>query len=91
MTSNPANFIFNSNLEYPPVLDEGTTAYTAGNETLLAENIPEGADFAVFITTHSGTYGDGFRRVVTSWVNSSNELYASESSDGTIYWRVYGY
>lgn len=84
------DFIFNTDLEYPPIIAEGKVTASAFTTVTLKSNMPAGADYHVFGTIINGTYGTGLQKV-TCWVDASGNLKANASANGPIYWRVYAY
>lgn len=90
MTYLSKDFIFNSDMEYPPILAEGKYVGTDYVTVTLKANMPAGADYHVFATTTSTTYGTGIQKKL-AWVDAAGNLRTGTSPGSTVYWRVYAY
>lgn len=86
------DFIFNSDLEYPPIVYDGIYEGAAAFATItLKAGLDPSYDYHVFQTVTNATYGTGVEKVRTAWIDASGNLKCNTTSAGNVYWRVYAY
>jgi len=90
MISNSKDYIFNSDLQYPPISNQGKHTSTSEGTVVLAANVAVGSDYQVFGPVTSGTYGAGMEKKL-AWIDNANNLRCNSTVGSVTYWRVYAY
>ena len=93
MITNPQDYVFYSNFQYPPKIQAGDTDVAVGDPSLkvLATGITLEHDWSVYeqYTQNGETV---IRKNVTAYINQNGELVARGTfPPSKLVWRVYGY
>lgn len=93
MITNPQDYIFYSDFQYPPRISSGSTNVAAGDfgQKILATGVTLDNDWSVYEESRSGGTVMITKRS-DSYVNPNGELISSATmTPSKLIWRVYGY
>lgn len=95
MISNPQDYIFYSEFQYPPKISSGSTDVASGdfNLKVLATGVTLDNDWSVYEERVLGSTGETIiQKSLSAYVKPNGELVASATfAPSRLVWRVYGY